>query len=249
MLPSMAQPIPVPKGGKVFVLTGAGISAESGIKTFRDADGLWESHRFEDVASPEGWRADPALVWRFYSERRAQAKAVRPNAAHVALAELETHLRDDLFLCTQNVDALHEAAGAKRVVHMHGQLAMSRCEDPACATKPFADEGLYRTLAEIPRCQCGAMIRPHIVWFGEEPFELHTIKRRAQECDLFVTIGSSGVVYPAAGLVREIRYRQSMGERVRSIYVGLERPDNAAEFDDVRLGKAGEILPSLFDLR
>jgi NAD-dependent deacetylase len=245
----MGEPIRISRGTKVFVLSGAGISAESGIATFRDAGGLWEQHRFEEVASPEGWRADPGLVWRFYSERRAQARTVEPNAAHHALAALESHLGDDFFLCTQNVDALHERAGSERVVHMHGELAKSRCERSDCTTQPFVDEGLYRSADEIPQCDCGARIRPHIVWFGEVPFDLHTIQRRVQACDLFVTVGSSGAVYPAAGLVREIRYRQSMGEPVRSVYVGLESPDNAEEFDEIRLGKAGDLLPGLFDLR
>jgi NAD-dependent deacetylase len=241
-------PISISEGTKVFVLSGAGISAESGIATFRDAGGLWERHRFEEVASPQGWRADPGLVWRFYSARRAQAQSVQPNAAHHALCDLEAHLQDDFFLCTQNVDALHERAGTRRIVHMHGQLDMSRCEDPNCATRPFVDDGLYLTAAEIPKCRCGSRIRPHIVWFGEIPFELDTITRKVAACDLFVTVGSSGAVYPAAGLVREIRVRQSMGEQVRAVYVGLESPDNADEFDEVRLGKAGDLLPQLFAL-
>ena len=232
----------------MFVLTGAGISAESGIRTFRDANGLWEQHRFEEVASPEGWRKDPALVWRFYSERRAQAASVQPNPAHVALAALEAHLGANLFLCTQNVDGLHEAAGSQRVVHMHGELAKTRCEDPSCEREPFIDGALYRTLEEIPRCACGARLRPHIVWFGEVPLELDTIAEQVQSCDWFVTVGSSGAVYPAAGLVHVVRQRWTRGEDVRSVYVGLERPENAAEFDEVRLGKAGEILPSLFEL-
>jgi NAD-dependent deacetylase len=240
------RPIPLHPHSKLFILTGAGISAESGIRTFRDANGLWETHRVEDVASPEGWRADPALVWRFYSERRRQASTVAPNPAHLALAAVERHLGDNFFLCTQNVDALHERAGSTRLVHMHGELSKSRCEDDGCTTAPFVDEKLY--FDAVPRCACGARLRPHIVWFGEVPFELHTIKRRVQDCDVFVTIGSSGVVYPAAGLVREITYRKQSGEAVRAVYVGLETPDNAREFDDVVLGKAGELLPALFEL-
>ena len=230
-------------GTRVVVLTGAGISAESGIATFRDAGGLWEQHRFEDVASPEGFAADPELVWRFYGERRAQAAACQPNPAHRALALLAERLGDDLFLCTQNVDALHEAGGSPRVVHMHGELMVSRCSDPACVTAPFVDP--RSDFAVLPRCTCGALQRPHIVWFGEVPFDLHTIKRRVQACDVFITIGSSGAVYPAAGLVGEIEYRRSQGEGCRSIYVGLERPDNAERFDQVVLGKAGAVLPAL----
>lgn len=230
---------------RVCVLTGAGISAESGIATFRDANGLWEQHRVEDVASPDGFARDPALVWRFYAQRRAQALTVAPNAAHRALAELERLLGPErFFLATQNVDPLHEAGGSKEVVHMHGELFRTRCSEPECPTLPFHDE--RHDFPTLPRCTCGALQRPHIVWFGEIPFEMHAIKRRVQACDLFVTVGSSGVVYPAAGLVREMLYRQQQGEPVRTVYVGLERPENANAFDAVVLGKAGEVLPGLF---
>jgi NAD-dependent deacetylase len=242
----MSKVIPLARGTKVVVMTGAGISAESGIRTFRDGNGLWEEHRVEDVASPEGWERDPALVWRFYSERRAQALTVQPNPAHRALAALEAHLGDDFYLATQNVDPLHEAAGSKRVVHVHGELMKSRCEDDACATGPFDDTNVY--FGELPRCRCGARVRPHIVWFGEVPFEMHAVKRRVQACDWFVTVGSSGVVYPAAGLVREVTYRQSVGDTVRSVYVGIEAPANADAFNEVVIGKAGEVLPGLFAL-
>jgi len=239
----MRAPLSLSPGTKVFVLTGAGVSAESGIRTFRDANGLWEEHRVEDVASPEGFERDPALVWRFYAERRAQSLTVAPNPAHLALAELERRLGAGLFLCTQNVDALHEAAGSTQVVHMHGELMKTRCSDPECPEAPFHDE--RSAFDALPRCACGALQRPHIVWFGEVPFDLHRIKRAVQACDVFLCVGSSGVVYPAAGLVREMDYRRSSGEVVRTVYVGLERPDNADAFDDVVLGKAGEVLPSL----
>jgi NAD-dependent deacetylase len=228
----------------VFVLTGAGISAESGVATFRDANGLWENHRVEEVATPEAFATQPVLVWRFYAQRRAQAKTVAPNAGHRALAALEARLGDRFFLCTQNVDNLHEAAGSTRLVHMHGELFKSRCSDPACDRAPFVDERSDFT-ASLPRCPCGELERPHIVWFGETPFEMHAIKRRIQRAAVFLCVGTSGVVYPAAGLVGEMAYRKSMGEAVRSIYVGLERPANAAQFDQVVLGKAGEVLPAL----
>lgn len=228
---------------RVFVLTGAGISAESGIATFRDSNGLWERHRVEDVASPEGFERDPALVWRFYGERRAQAGTVQPNPAHRALAALEARLGEGFFLCTQNVDDLHEQAGSRRLVHMHGELFLTRCSDDACRAAPFVDR--RHAFPELPRCACGALQRPHIVWFGEVPFEMQRIKREVQACDLFLCIGSSGHVYPAAGLVREIVYRRSMGETCRSVYVGLEAPANAEDFDQVVLGKAGEVLPAL----
>lgn len=227
----------------VFVLTGAGVSAESGIATFRDSNGLWEQHRVEDVASPDGFARDPALVWRFYALRRAQALTVEPNPAHRALAALEERQGDRFFLCTQNVDGLHEAAGSRRVVHMHGELFKTRCSDPSCGRPPFTDT--RHEFAELPRCECGALQRPHIVWFGEVPFEMHAIRRRVQKADVFVCVGSSGVVYPAAGLVGEMQYRRSMGQRVRTIYVGLEAPANADQFDEVHEGKAGELLPGL----
>ena len=231
------KPIELGPSDRVFVLTGAGISAESGVRTFRDAGGLWEQYRVEEVASPEGWAKDAALVWRFYSQRRAQAKTVAPNAAHVALAELEKKIGDRFFLCTQNVDPLHERGGSRRVVHMHGELLKSRCE--SCDRPPFADEGVYENASDIPRCACGARIRPHIVWFGEVPLSLELIAFELSRCDVFVTIGSSGAVYPAAGFV-------AAATRARRVYVGPERPDNARAFDEIRLGKATEVVPHLF---
>lgn len=235
------EPLAVGDEESVFVLTGAGISAESGIRTFRDAGGLWEEHRVEDVASPEGWEADPALVWKFYSQRRAQALECKPNPAHIALARLEQKIGDRLFVCTQNVDPLHEAAGSKRVCHMHGELLKTRCE--RCDRPPFWDENVYFT--HIPRCDaCGARLRPHICWFGEIPFEMDRIARKLDECDVFITVGSSGVVYPAAGFVRAVRHRVS--GPARTIYVGPQEPENADAFDECRIGKAGDVLPRMF---
>jgi len=232
------KPIEVGANDRVFVLTGAGISAESDIATFRDAGGLWEKHRVEDVASPEGWRRDPKLVWRFYSLRRAQALTVLPNAAHVALAKLEGAIGERLFLCTQNVDPLHERGGSQRVLHMHGELMKSRCSD--CARAPFADDKSYPDA--LPECdRCGGAIRPHICWFGEVPFDMDVIGEALRRSTVFVTVGSSGAVYPAAGFVRAAR---SFGQR--TIYVGPEEPDNASAFDECRLGTATEIVPSLF---
>jgi NAD-dependent deacetylase len=222
---------------RVFVLTGAGISAESGISTFRDAGGLWEKYRFEEVASPEGWAAHPGDVWRFYAQRRARAATCEPNPAHRALAALERALGERLFLCTQNVDDLHEKGGSTRVHHMHGELFKSRCE--ACARPPFEDRAAHEA---IPRCACGERVRPHIVWFGEMPFGMDMLAKALSRCTIFVTVGSSGAVYPAAGFVA------SVAGRARTVYVGPERPDNARVFDECRLGKAGEVLPALFDV-
>src|SRR5947209_2343921 len=216
-------PIDLRPNQRVFVLTGAGVSAESGVPTFRDAGGLWEQHRVEDVATPEGFERAPELVWRFYSERRKKAATVQPNAAHLALARLAEAIGDDLFLCTQNVDALHEKGGSPQVHHMHGELLKTRCE--ACDRPPFADEQAY---ADVPGCACGGQLRPHVVWFGEMPFGMDEIFSRLSDCDLFVTIGSSGAVYPAAGFVSHLR---TLG-RARCIYVGLEKPDNAHSFDE-----------------
>ncbi len=230
-------PIPVSPTDRVFVLTGAGVSAESGIRTFRDSGGLWEQYRVEEVASPEGWAAHPEAVWRFYSERRAQAAGCEPNAAHRALAALERSIGDRLFLCTQNVDDLDEKAGSSQVHHMHGELFRSRCE--ACARPPFEDRVAH---AAIPLCACGGRIRPHIVWFGELPMGMEQIAEALSRCTLFVTVGSSGAVYPAAGFVA------SVSGRARTVYLGPERPDNARRFDECRLGKAGEVLPALFEV-
>ena len=231
-------PLEVGPRERVFVLTGAGISAESGVATFRDANGLWEQHRIEDVATPDGFERDPRLVWRFYSERRKQLGAVRPNPAHLALAQLQDKLGERLFLCTQNVDPLHERAGSRDVLHMHGELAKTRCS--SCAREAFTDERAYD---EVPLCEkCGAQLRPHVVWFGELPFGMERIYAELERTDLFVTVGSSGAVYPAAGFVTHLRHVA----RARCIYLGLEKPDNAFAFDECRLGKAGELLPRLF---
>lgn len=225
---------------RIFVLTGAGISAESGIPTFRGAGGLWRNHRFEEVASPRAWERDPGLVWEFYSMRRRVAAAAKPNPGHIALAGLERRLRDRLFLCTQNVDNLHEQAGSRHVVHMHGELFKSRCD--RCDRDPFADLETYEPPAEIPRCSCGAKIRPHICWFGEMPYHLAEILLALGECTLFVAVGTSGVVEPAASFVAHVC------GRAPSFYVGPEEPANAFAFTKCFFGKSGELLPNLFRL-
>lgn len=225
---------------RVFILTGAGISAESGLATFRASDGLWAGHRVEDICTPEALRRNPALVWEFYSRRRADCANAQPNAAHIALAELESKLGDRYFLCTQNVDDLHERAGSKRLVHMHGELAMSRCEGE-CGRPPVEDHAVYRSLKEVGRCACGARLRPHIVFFGEMPLEMDRIEREIARTTLMVVIGTSGSVYPAAGFVNWARRTGA-----RTVYVGPERPLNARDFTNIVEGKAGEVLPGLF---
>lgn len=225
---------------RLFVLTGAGVSAESGLPTFRGVDGLWRGYRVEDVATPEAFAADAALVWQFYSARRQRHATVQSNPAHSALAELERALDDRFFLCTQNVDSLHEQAGSQRVIHMHGRLMQSRCSRPLCRTAPFDDHNLYRTRAEIPNCpDCGALLRPHICWFGEVPFQMDLILHQLDGATVLLTVGTSGVVEPAASFVRMARRN-----RARTIYVGPEEPSNSAYFDEVLLARAGEVLPN-----
>lgn len=223
---------------RVFVLTGAGISAESGIPTFRGEGGLWRSYRVEEVGTPEAWQRDPRLVWEFYSMRRRVAAAAKPNPGHVALAELERQLEDRLFLCTQNVDSLHEQAGSRLVTHMHGELFKSRCD--RCDRAPFDDAKTYEPPAEIPRCACGGWVRPHICWFGEVPFHLDRIVQALEECTVFVAVGTSGVVEPAASFVAHVR------RRARKIYVGPEEPANQFAFSECYSGTAAELLPDLF---
>lgn len=235
------SPLRVDASSQVFILTGAGISAESGIKTFRDHNGLWEQHDVYEVASPAGWAKDPALVWRFYAQRRAQTFEVAPNAAHFALAELQRRLPDNVYLCTQNVDPLHERAGSPAVVHMHGSLLESRCERDHLP--PFHDEAIYLDPRHLPRCSCGARVRPHICWFGEMPFFMDDIQAALSRCTLLVTIGSSGAVYPAAGFVAQAR-----AHGANTVYVGPEAPENASSFDECRLGTATAVVPSLFAL-
>ncbi|MGB9144515.1 MAG: NAD-dependent deacylase [Acidobacteriaceae bacterium] len=241
--------IRIASADRVFVLTGAGVSAESGLRTFRNQGGLWEGHRIEEVATPEAWADDAVRVWRFYSMRRRDALRAQPNPAHQALAALEARLGDRFFLCTQNVDDLHERAGSLRLVHMHGQLFQSRCEHHApetggfsCSQPPFADTALYETDAAIARCSCGGRIRPHIVWFGEIPLEMDRIQQEIARCTVMLVVGTSGAVYPAASFVRWA------GPHVRRYYIGPEPPANASAFTDLILANAGEALPGLFNV-
>ena len=223
---------------RLFVLTGAGISAESGLATFRGSGGLWNGYRVEQVATPEAWQADPALVWNFYSMRRRDARTAEPNAAHRALAAIEHRLGDRFYLCTQNVDELHERAGSKRVHHMHGSLYQSRCV--AC-NQPFPDMAQYETVNQLPVCtRCGKAVRPHIVWFGEIPLDMEGIYSELDRATQFLVIGTSGSVYPAAGLVHVANQK-----RIRTIYVGPEEPLNSTAFDEILLGPATQVLPEL----
>jgi NAD-dependent deacetylase len=232
--------ISIKSDDQVFVLTGAGISAESGLPTFRASDGLWAGNRVEDVCTPEAWVRNPWRVWEFYSARRTAGALAEPNPAHVALAELEAQLGDRFFLCTQNVDDLHERAGSKRLAHMHGELSKAHCERE-CGRAPVEDHAIYGSLAEVGRCACGGLLRPHIVFFGEIPLEMDRIQQEIEKATLMVVVGTSGSVYPAANFVHWARLAGA-----RTVYVGPELPLNSSAFTHVVEGKAGEVLPGLF---
>ena len=219
----------------IVVLTGAGVSAESGLATFRGTDGLWEGHRVEDVATPEAFARDPELVHAFYNARRASLDMVEPNAAHRALARLDAEWPDELLLVTQNVDDLHERAGSKRLIHMHGENKQGRCL--ACDQR-FAWQGPMGTGAECPRCGEEGKVRPNIVWFGEMPYEMERIEEALRRCDLFVSIGTSGAVYPAAGFVQTARYRGAS-----TLEMNLEPSLGSVFFSESRTGQAGELVP------
>lgn len=235
----------IDEGTHVLVLTGSGVSAESGIPTFRGSGGLWENHPFEKLASVEGFQEDPALVWRFYSARREGAAGCKPNPGHLALVELERRLEDRFLLVTQNVDGLHGAAGSERMVELHGNLFTTRCS--VCDRPPFEDRELHDA---PPRCdRCGGLLRPHIVWFGEmlDPEHLDRIDRffevAAGKPTLFLAVGTSGAVYPAAGLVDVAKRRGA-----DTWLVNADPADNTHRFDHFVQGKSGEVLPELLSV-
>ena len=222
-------------GTPLVILTGAGISAESGLRTFRDADGLWENHAVEEVATPMAFRRDPALVYRFYNERRRSLALVQPNAAHLALARLERAWDGDFLLVTQNVDDLHDRAGSHRLLHMHGELKKGRCL--ACGVVldwPGDMDGSSR----CPSCTTGG-VRPHIVWFHETPLDLDRIYEALADCQTFVAIGTSGHVYPAAGFV------EAVPRGSRTLELNLEPSRTASAFQEVRTGRATDLVPTL----
>lgn len=283
-LPDLGRPL------RWVVMTGAGCSAESGLRTFREAGGLWEGHRPEDVATPMAWARDPAMVWRFYQARRSQLLEVEPNPAHAALARLEAavigaHGREDavaaplagppwpvevghadhrveawrdwagdpFVLVTQNVDDLHQRAGSRRVLPMHGELRLLRCERCRHLVETLAPEDVEGdTGLPCPRCGDGergpveavgmARLRPHVVWFHEQPLGMEHIAAAVEACDVLLVVGTSGVVYPAAAYVG---LAQEVGARV--IGVNLEPPENVGLFDVFHAGPAGTLLPPLVD--
>jgi NAD-dependent deacetylase len=222
--------------GAIFILSGAGLSAESGLRTFRAADGLWEDHRVEDVATPEAYQRDPELVQRFYNERRRQAAEALPNAAHKALAKLQKNHTSPVYLVTQNVDDLLERGGATQVIHMHGAVMDALCA--ACAHRWQAPREMH---VNDPCPSCGAAkTRPDIVWFGEIPYHMDVIQDAIEASDLFVSIGTSGTVYPAAGFGQMAR---QLG--IKTLELNLKTSN--APFDDMREGRASEIVPAWVD--
>lgn len=217
----------------IVILTGAGVSAESGIDTFRTAGGLWERYKPEDVATPEAFARDPDLVLGFYDMRRAAIQEKQPNAAHAALARLDAGWMGDLLIVTQNIDDLHERAGARRVLHMHGEHLNAWCT--ACDVR----SRWTGSLADRPPCPaCGARaLRPDVVWFGEMPYGMDEIHAALRDCDLFVSIGTSGAVYPAAGFVRGAH---DLG--ARTLELNLEPSQGSAWFHESRFGPATEVV-------
>lgn len=222
----------------IVILTGAGISAESGLKTFRAEDGLWENHPVEQVATPEGFARDPDLVQRFYDERRAQVLSAAPNAAHEALGRLDRQFSGELLIVTQNIDDLHERGGASRVLHMHGESLSAWCR--SCDAR----HRWHATLRDGPPCPaCGDVaLRPDIVWFGEMPYQMDRIFGALTQADLFVSIGTSGAVYPAAGFVQ-----QAAAHGARTLELNLEESLGSSNFDETRLGAASELVPQWVD--
>ena len=231
-LAAMAQP-------SIVILTGAGISKESGLDTFRDKDGLWAKVRIEDVATPEAFARDPARVHEFYNARRRgmHNPNVQPNAAHRALAELEQRWPGEVLLVTQNIDDLHDRAGSRNLIHMHGELQKTRCAHCGALDAGLADLSIELVCAG---CLTAGGLRPHVVWFGEMPLEMDRIYEALGRCGLFISIGTSGNVYPAAGFVQEARYRPD----VRTVELNLEPSEGASLFEECHYGPATEIVPA-----
>lgn len=223
---------------RIVILTGAGISAESGLGTFRDEDGLWAQHRIEDVATPEGFQRDPKLVQEFYNMRRAECAKAEPNAAHTALARLAQKLGPDLLLVTQNVDDLHERGGSPSVLHMHGALAGALC---ATCDHRWPAPQVMHTQDLCPKCQTPST-RPDIVWFGEMPYRMEAIYAAITNADLFAAIGTSGEVYPAAGFVADARRAGA-----HTIEMNLAPSSTVSQFAETRFGPATEVVPTWVD--
>lgn len=223
----------------IVILTGAGISAESGISTFRDPDGIWAKVDYREVATPEGFAANPARVHEFYNWRRKNVRTVEPNAAHFALARLEHAFPGDFLLVTQNVDSLHERAGSQRLIHMHGQHDQALCN--ACGGRSAWEDEMSLE-SRCPACEQTGHMRPDVVWFGEMPYQMERIQAALAACDLFVSIGTSGNVYPAAGFVREAQLAGA-----RTVELNLEPSAGAAHFDETDHGPATRVVPDFVE--
>jgi len=223
----------------IVVLTGAGISKESGLSTFRDKNGIWAKVDLEDVATLEGFMRDPKRVHAFYNDRRQGilSDAVRPNAAHVALAELEARWPGEMLIVTQNIDNLHERAGSRNVIHMHGELLKARCG--TCGSIFFCN---FDLALEMPCSECmrAGGLRPHVVWFGEMPLEMDRIYAALGRCDFFLSIGTSGSVYPAAGFIQEV----SQSGHAQTIELNMEPSKGRSFFEEQRYGPATVIVPA-----
>ncbi len=223
----------------IVVLTGAGISAESGLATFRSADGLWEKHRIEDVATPEGFARNKDLVHSFYNARRRQLREAQPNEAHRALASFEKGHSGSFLVISQNIDDLHQRAGTASLISMHGELLKARCENCAVILTCLED---LDTASLCTACHSAGALRPHVVWFGEEPLLMREIDQALSSCDLFLSIGTSGNVYPAAAFVQTARCNNA-----HCVELNLERTDLSPFFDEVILGPASQKLPLYLD--
>jgi len=228
--------------GKIVILTGAGISKESGLDTFRDPDGIWSHVRIEDVATPEAFARDPVRVHGFYNARRQRLRAggIQPNAAHRALARLEAAWPDEVLIVTQNIDDLHERAGTSSLIHMHGEILKARCQ--ACQAVSVWPEDMALESA-CPECARTSTLRVNVVWFGETPFQMDDISKALEACDLFVSIGTSGSVYPAAGFAQEVRV---IG-RAHTAELNLEPSEGHGVFAERCYGPASDVVPDFVE--
>lgn len=224
----------------IVILTGAGLSAESGLATFRDKGGIWARYDYREVATPQGFERNPKLVHEFYNMRRREHAKVKPNAAHVALARLEREHEGKVTIVTQNIDALHEAAGSRNLIHMHGELLRALCNHCGSTHAWTEDLDIY---TQCPRCGSDQGMRPDVVWFGEMPYRMDEISRLLMGCDLFISIGTSGNVYPAAGFGG-----QASMAGARTVELNLEPSEVASVFDEAVHGRATEIVPAYVEL-
>ena len=221
----------------IVILTGAGLSAESGLHTFRDKDGIWSKYDYREVATPEGYRRNPVLVLDFYNQRRRQNAGVKPNAAHLALARLEAEYPGSVLTVTQNIDPLHEMAGSENLIHMHGEIAKALCE--ACGGRHMIGHDDLTVTSVCPRCAIPGKLRPDVVWFGEMPYRMEEIYFALSRCDLFISVGTSGTVYPAAGFVEEANRAGAY-----TVELNLEPSEGFDGFREAIHGRATEVVPA-----